>query len=281
MSVELKHAISTALAPSSSIGTSPRRDDPRPAARIMIATPAYDSTLHWRCVESLMIATVVCLGVRPVVELELAIEAQMTLVQFARNCLAQRFLDDPTYTHILWLDADVGFDPRAILRLLSHQKDVVGGVYPTKTSPSWFPFEPTGLRRDGLLEAAVMPTGFLLVSRRAMQAVAETVPWYVHHHRGRRIRTRHIFDLELVERNGEPVVLGEDVVLCQRLRKLGFDIWADPDIGFRHCGMHEWGGLLSLEMQKWAAAGVPGWSDDGVPAPAPIEPEASGRSAAA
>lgn len=216
----------------------------------MVATPTYDQTTHYRYTESLSKAWVHCAYHGVALELEIA--AGFTLVQYARNYLAQKFLNDKSLTHILWIDADLGFDPTGIMRLLAHGKDVVGGVYPVKTTPAWFPFAATGHSDGTLLEAKVLPTGFLMVSRRAMEAVAETVPTYVHRHRGEEIETKHIFDLLLVERDGKQELLGEDVVLCHRLQELGFDIWCDPDIGFRHCGMHEWRGMLRREMDRAA-----------------------------
>lgn len=252
MTDPLRTAIAAALAPvqEASEASAPAG----PAARIMIATPTYDCTMHWRYVESLMSAMLLC-AVNGV-ELELEIAARFSLVQYARNHLAQRFLDEPQYSHILWLDSDLGFDPRGIMRLLSHGKDVVAGIYPVKRDPGWFPFEPTGRKDGALLEAEVVPTGFLLVSRRAMEAVAATVPSYSHFHEGREYVTKHLFDLELTERKGKQVLLGEDVVLSHRLRKAGFDIWVDPSIGFRHCGMHEWGGHLGKELERWAKEGI-------------------------
>lgn len=247
----LAHAVSSALAPA------PERTVPAgPVARIMIATPTYDATVHWRYAESLMTAVLLC--AQHGVELELEMAARFTLIQYARNYLAQRFLDEPRYTHILWLDGDLGFDPRGVLKLLSHAKDVVAGVYPVKSDPAWFPFEPTGRTEGGLLEARMVPTGFLLVSRRAMEALAETAPTYMHLHEGRELATKHIFDLELAERGGKSILLGEDVVLSHKLRRAGFDLWVDPDIGFKHCGLKEWGGHLGRELERWAKQGIEG-----------------------
>lgn len=235
-----------------------------PAARVLIATPTYTGQLYAEYVKSLTAAWVYCLYHK--VELELNVADGYSLVQFARNRLAQDFLDDPSYTHILWLDSDLGFDPRAIMQLLAHDKDVVGGAYPVKSFPPWFPVEvekeeddPKALRR-----CSVLPTGFLLVSRGAMEAVAETVPYYTHHHQGQKLVTRHIFDLELVDRGGEHKdLIGEDVVLCHRLRELGFDLWLDPDIGFAHCGNHRWTGHLSksIELEREKPTETPkGWN---------------------
>lgn len=215
-----------------------------PRARIMVATPTYTGELHHRYVSSLMAATVYCLYHK--VELELNIVAGSSLIQYARNQLVREFLQDETYTHIMWIDADVGFDPRAIMRLLDHDKDVVGGVYPMKCMPVQWPYEPMpGEQSTGLHRAKIMPGGFLLCSRRAMQALADRAPKYWHYMNGMRFKTAHVFDL--VYEND--VLLGEDVIFSRRLIEAGFDVWCDPDLPFQHFGMFEWRGHLAKAME--------------------------------
>ena len=42
------------------------------------------------------------------------------------------FLSRPNYTHLFWIDGDIGFEPEAALRLLRAGRDVVAGAYPFK-----------------------------------------------------------------------------------------------------------------------------------------------------
>ena len=42
------------------------------------------------------------------------------------------FLDNPTATHLMFIDADIGFEPEAVARLLAFDQDVVAGMYPIK-----------------------------------------------------------------------------------------------------------------------------------------------------
>lgn len=234
-----------------------------PAARVFVATPSYDCTTHWRYTESMTAAFVYAAYHR--VELELNLAARFTLIQYARNYLVQQFLADDSFTHMLWVDADLGFDPRAPLKLLQAERDVVAGVYPVKTSPAWFPFEPTGEIDGELVEAKTLPTGFLLVSRAAIEAVAAPAPVYTLYHGGREIPCPHVFDLELETRDdGRQVLVGEDVVLCKRLRALGYRLWVDPSLPFRHCGMNEWAGRLADSFQDPRRANT-AEADDGRP----------------
>jgi hypothetical protein len=42
------------------------------------------------------------------------------------------FLSNPLFTHLFFIDADIGFSPEAAFRLLLCDRDVAGGVYPLK-----------------------------------------------------------------------------------------------------------------------------------------------------
>ena len=54
------------------------------------------------------------------------------LITRARANLMTQFLDDPTATHFLFVDADIGFEPEQVFRLIESGADVVAGVYPIK-----------------------------------------------------------------------------------------------------------------------------------------------------
>lgn len=56
-----------------------------------------------------------------------------SLVQRGRNTLvAQALASKPEFTHILFIDADIGWPAQSILRLLAKDVDIVGGIYPHK-----------------------------------------------------------------------------------------------------------------------------------------------------
>ena len=39
---------------------------------------------------------------------------------------------NPQATHLMFIDADINFDPMDILHMLQHDKDIVVGAYPKK-----------------------------------------------------------------------------------------------------------------------------------------------------
>src|SRR6201999_3365377 len=54
------------------------------------------------------------------------------LITRARANLVTLFLDDPAATHFLFIDADIGFTPDQVFRLIESGADMVAGVYPIK-----------------------------------------------------------------------------------------------------------------------------------------------------
>lgn len=55
-----------------------------------------------------------------------------SLVTRSRNTLVARFLDAPIATHLMFIDADIGFLPAQVIRMLAFDREVVAGLYPLK-----------------------------------------------------------------------------------------------------------------------------------------------------
>lgn len=58
------------------------------------------------------------------------------LLIYARNAFIAKFLANPKYTHLLFVDADMKWNPTAIDRLLENDKDVVG-TFSNKRNYHW------------------------------------------------------------------------------------------------------------------------------------------------
>ena len=98
---------------------------------LVVATPCFGgqvSTLYVNSIFTLQRA------VRSLSNVRLKIELRDgdALITRARANLMTSFLDDPTATHLLFIDADIGFTPDQVFRLIESAADVVAGVYPIK-----------------------------------------------------------------------------------------------------------------------------------------------------
>ena len=54
-----------------------------------------------------------------------------SIIASARNHLTQQFLESQA-THLMWIDADIGFNPIDIVSMAVADQDIVCGVYPKK-----------------------------------------------------------------------------------------------------------------------------------------------------
>ena len=55
-----------------------------------------------------------------------------SLISRARSTLVSHFLAVPEATHLLFIDADIGFEVESVRRMLAFDQDFVAGLYPLK-----------------------------------------------------------------------------------------------------------------------------------------------------
>jgi hypothetical protein len=171
------------------------------AIRPFVATPCFAGTMSAVYVRSLM--ALANMAWSRGFSLQTRFLDGDSLITRARNRLVAEFMADARWTHLFFIDADLGFAPEAALRLLLADRDVVAGVYPQKTE-GWperglaaplaagstradfearhakFPLNllPGTQREDaeGFVEVAEAPTGFMLIARRVLERLAARHP---------------------------------------------------------------------------------------------------------
>jgi hypothetical protein len=101
---------------------------------LFVGTPMYDGKCHSEY--TLAIAQLTGLCVRFGIELQLLFVTNDALVTKARNIIVDRFVQADG-DNLIFIDGDIGFDPRDVLHLLALQAanlafDVIAAPYPTK-----------------------------------------------------------------------------------------------------------------------------------------------------
>jgi len=98
--------------------------------KLYVLTPCYGSVCYVNYVRCIM-ATKELLDK---FNIPMAIEfcRNDSLVSRARNNLVAKAMNDPKCTHIMFIDADITWDPVDILKLFLSDKCLCGGVYPLK-----------------------------------------------------------------------------------------------------------------------------------------------------
>src|SRR5258706_9333456 len=97
---------------------------------LFLATPCYGGQVSIYFLRSVLSLQAAC--EEQGIGLHVELLDNDPLITRARARLAHRFLNHPSATHMLSIDADIGFPPQNILRLLAARHDLAGGVCPLK-----------------------------------------------------------------------------------------------------------------------------------------------------
>jgi hypothetical protein len=166
-----------------------------------------------------------------------------SLISRARNTLVAKFLASPQSTHLMFIDADIGWEPWHLLALINHDVDVVGGLYPMKTMPvKWCVNGIPGAREDdpsGMIEVTKTGTGFMLIKREvfeksnqhpAVKSFANDIglPVELNQH------MKTYFDTTVRENR----YYSEDWTFCENWRDLGGRVFVDRRVLLRHTGTY-------------------------------------------
>lgn len=210
--------------------------------KVLIATPSYDGKVDvWytnSLINTIKIASHFDCVVFPV------FMAYDALVQRARNDLVSLAIEED-FDEIIFIDADIEWHPEWVFKLLSYDVDVVGAPVVKKSDYAAFNIkalsENMEIEENGLAEIECIGTGFLRVSRNALEKVWKTSKKYKNEGR----ECRMVFDVQIV--NGD--LVSEDNVFCQKWRKLGGKVYADVNMTCNHIGTKKYGGSFAAYLK--------------------------------
>ena len=208
------------------------------------------------------------------IELYYAHMQNESLITRARNSLANDFLNTDA-THLMFIDADIGFNPQDIVSMVNADKDIICGMYPKKEI-NWFTVaeavtkgvDPKDLpnytgsfvvnlvggvsEQEGKLYEPMQiengGTGFMLIKRRVFEALKDKVPTYTNDmmlivNQDQQKQVIHeFFDTSIDETSNR--LLSEDYHFCKLARKYDFKIYAAPWANLTHTGTYNFSGRL-------------------------------------
>jgi hypothetical protein len=229
---------------------------------LVVATPCFGGQLSTIYAESIFKLQKV-LRATPEIEMSILLRNGDALITRARADLVALFLDNPAATHLLFVDADIGFEPDQVIRLIGCGADMCSGVYPIKRTDwnkvrrviesGWANPAAASLdyvlevedpqhvvMRGGFIRVRYAGTGFLMIRRAALEKMCA-------HYASLRFRREHSNDslagsanrFALFECMIEPetgVYLSEDFSFCKRWTDIGGEIWADAESRLNHVG---------------------------------------------
>ena len=206
------------------------------SAKVVICCPAY-RVMDPECAFSAM--NVVLHGFSRICGLKYL---KGMYIDQARNQLVRETLADfPQATHALWLDDDMCWPPDLVERLLAHGKPAVGANYFRRTPPhDMIAADWLDKHSRRIVSLTSLPAGLRQVGCLGMGATL--------------IETRLFRDMkkrfhdELWFRSEE---CGEDVHLCDRLRKMGVPVYVDGSVVCGHAA------ALWINERQWRACHPP------------------------
>lgn len=173
-----------------------------------------------------------------------------------RNTMATRALDDG-FAELMWIDADVAFDPNDVDRLRAHDLPMCCAIYPKK-GPRSFAFnfcgDATAVRfgeHGGLLEIERAGFGFTHTRREVYDAITrvEQLP-PCNELFGERMLP--FFQPMIVADAVGHSYLAEDFAFCERARRAEITIMADTRIRLWHIGAYGYGWEdAGRDVQRW------------------------------
>ncbi len=185
--------------------------------KILIAIPSA-RYIETECIESLF-------AMERTGHVEMLIPKSYS-VDVGRNIIA-KYAQENGFDYILWVDSDMIIPRNTLTRLLSHDKDVVSGVYSYKVlnndevvAKKFMDEERTDYgnlkikaiqNSSGLIEVDGFGFGCVLTKVDIFDKIP--FPWFIY--------TQD---------------MGEDIYFCRKAQNEGYDLWLDTDVICGHIG---------------------------------------------
>lgn len=159
-----------------------------------------------------------------------------------RSMMADDALRDGA-TKLMWIDADIAFDPPDVDRLLAHDQPFVCGLYPKKSGRALSSHVLPGTKElvfgkeGGLVEIMYAAGGFTLVDASVYEAMREKLALPTCNAQFGAPFTPYYQPMVKDTPEG-PWYLAEDYAFSERARQCGFCVYADTTIRLRHIGRY-------------------------------------------
>lgn len=215
--------------------------------KVMIGTPCYDGRLDVWYTNSLC-NTIKMSYLKDVEIIPMWISFD-ALLQRARNDTIDVALQLEV-DELIWIDSDIEWQPEWFFKLLDYDVDIVGGTYPKKGDKEEYVVRQITRRQpldNGLIEVDGLGTGFVKMSKKAMQYLWDTSAKYTDPKDNK--ERRMIFDVVLQNES----LVSEDIHAFNKLTAGGFKVYLDPTITCNHIGPNKFKG----NFEKWYARTAP------------------------
>lgn len=214
---------------------------PEITADLIIATPIRGYDVSADFCESLGSTAGEC--ARAGINLSWSKYSPCPFVSWGRDLLTAQFMASGA-THLLFIDADIGWEPADVVRLVRADKPIIGGVYRQKREGLVWPVQGIGKADGDCVPVDRLPAGFLCIKREALLHILSKTapqrygwaeipkglavdldkikPWLVH------LWADHVSQTE--------GMVGEDWAFCDTARACGIQPYALRGCALSHTG---------------------------------------------
>ncbi|KAG5182320.1 hypothetical protein JKP88DRAFT_182044 [Tribonema minus] len=234
-------------------------------AEVLVATPCYNASLSVQYFESVMRAIAVAEAHN--IGIHVTTISTESLITRARNMQAALLLNNKVFSHLCFIDSDIGFSPEAIIDLIDADFDVSACPYPRKSYDfakfkaaktddmrecmsyilnifgSTAQVDPTvslPMFKSHFVKVNEAGTGFMCIKRNVLERMAQAYPELQH-----RLDTPvegtgdilHSFFDTMIE-PGTRRYLSEDYAFCRRWKDMGGSVYLNTRVNLTHSGNH-------------------------------------------
>jgi hypothetical protein len=251
--------------------------------KILLGTPAYDQSLTTPYVMSTVQLIQHHARRQTGITFEVEIRTSTDVAQL-RNYFASRVLSDESYSHLLFVDADMGFSPQTIDKMLKRNKPVVAAFCPRKAldlarlhrfarkydnpddaiaaATSWI--AESGIvtstpgkvefDEDGFTRVRVIGAGIMLIERSVFQKIKEAYPelWVTSVPPGYfgDFTGGALLPFAPLRDPATGLFVTEDIAFCRRwTERCGGEIWACASETITHLGRFAYKGRLMDKVE--------------------------------
>lgn len=248
---------------------------------LFVATPMYGGQCAGMFARSVADLSAIC--TKYGIPLQFYFLFNESLITRARNYCCDEFMRSDTQ-HMMFIDSDIGFNPQDIIAMMALQAqeedkyEIIGGPYPKKCI-SWekikqavdkgvadqdpnvlekfvgdYVFNPkttqSSIPLNEPVEVLEIGTGFMMVTKKAMQKFSKQYPEYMY--KPDHVRTEHFdgtreimmfFQAEVDPKSKR--YLSEDYWFCQKAQAADIKTWFCPWMALQHVGTYIFGGSLA------------------------------------
>ena len=206
-----------------------------------------------------------------------------SLISRARNKFVTKFLENKEFngTHLLFIDADIGFTLQNLLRVIEFNKEIVTCTYPVKglyweqllkrikenTNISEQKMRdyllqfnvnlyPNTIIKNGFARVKESATGFMMIKREVFTTIMDKFPnlKYKPDLRSGIEGSDYAYDFFPVgiykEKDGVNRFLSEDYYFCRLWEECGGEIWTDLSTPITHLGNCEYHGMFMTQLNR-------------------------------